>query len=193
MRASNTASRVKFVRSTVDESLFGERTKAREPSRVTAFEPPWIDSGKAQPKTPSKPLLFYCPTSQTRPVSSRSQATPNLRGYKPVKFSPTYVDESLFGDRKTKRSDSPPPSEFDAPWVKESEKRRDRPLLFDCSSRLVFDHSGMDDELDAGSSTSSSRPRSARTPQSFRSSSRTSSRAESEGNMPKSTNKPPWR
>lgn len=187
MRSTN-ASRVKFVRSTVDETLFGERTKAKEPIHVPAFEPPWVDNGKTKPKTPSKPLLFYCPTSSPlRPSSSHSQRTP-LRGYKPVNFSPAYVDESLFGNRRTKGSNSPPPkSDCDPPWVKESEKRRDRPLLFDCNSRLMFDNSC--DELDANSSTSSR----SRTPQSFRSSSRASSRAQSVGNVPKSNSKPPWR
>ncbi|KAL9962859.1 hypothetical protein ACROYT_G032007 [Oculina patagonica] len=191
MRSTN-ASRVKFVRSTVDETLFGERTKAKEPIHVPAFEPPWVDTGKTKPKTPSKPLLFYCPTSSPlRPTSSHSQRT-TLRGYKPVHFSPTYVDDSLFGNRRTKRSDSPPPtSDCDPPWVKESEKKRDRPLLFDCNSRPMFDNSTFADELDANSSSrSSSRTR---TPQSFRSSSRASSRAQSVGNIPKSNSKPPWR
>lgn len=182
MQASN-ASRVKFVRSTVDETLFGERIKARKPVNVAEFEPPWVDRRNSTPKTPSKPLLFYCPTSQTRPPSRTPHSKP-LRGYKPVKFSPTYVDETLFGERKTKRSDSPPPREFQAPWTKESERKRDRPLLFDCNSRLMFDNSC--DELEVSSRSG--------TPQSFRSSSRTSLRAQSVGKRPKSTFKPPpWR
>lgn len=187
MRSTN-ASRVKFVRSTVDETLFGERIKAKEPIRVPVFEPPWVDNGKTKPNSPSKPLLFYCPTSSSlRPTSSHSQRTP-LRGYKPVHFSPTYVDDSLFGYRRTKRSDSPPPtSEFNPPWDKESEKRRDRPLLFDCNSRLVFNNSC--DELDVNSSMSSRTT----TPRSFRTSSRPSSRAKSVGHIPKSNSKPPWR
>lgn len=181
MEASN-ASRMKFVRSTVDETLFGERVKARETVNVPEFEPPWVDRRNFPPKTPSKPLLFYCPTSQTRP-SSRTRSAPT-RGYKPVKFSPTHVDETLFGERRTKRSDSPPSGEFEPPWEKQSEKRRDRPLLFDCNSRLVFDNSS--DELEASSRS--------RTPQSFRSSSRASSRSQSAGKRPNSAYKPPpWR
>ena len=185
---STNASRVKFVRSTVDETLFGERTKAvKEPIRVPEFEPPWVDNGKTKPKIPSKPLLFYCPTSPLRPASSRSQSTP-LRRYKPVQFSPTYVDETLFGSRRTKCSDSPPTTdEFNPPWVKKNEKKQDRPILFDCNSRLVFNSSSCDD-LDASSMSSRST-----TPQSFRSSSRISSRAQSVGDMPKSNSKPPWR
>lgn len=185
MRSTNVG-RVKFVHSTVDETLFGERTKAREPVRVPAFEPPWVEGGKAKTKTPSKPLLFYCPGSSTPPVSSHPRCGP-LRAYKPVQFSPTYVDETLFGKRRTKRSNSPPPSEFNPPWVKESEEKRDRPILFDCNSRLLFDNSC--GEFDATSSTSSR----SRTPRSSRSSSRASSRAHNVGNTPKSASKPPWR
>ena len=136
MRATK-ANRVKFVQSSVDESLFGERvTAVHEPLDVRTFDPPWEDNGKGK-ASPSKPLLFYCPTSPSRPTSSRSQTSQasQLRSYKPVKFSPSYVDHSLFGKRKTKRSDSPPPSEFEPPWVKESEKRPVRPLLFDFNAR----------------------------------------------------------
>lgn len=187
MRASN-ANRVKFVRSTVDETLFGERTVAREQAHVPEFEPPWVDNGKTK-ASPSRPLLFYCPTSPSRPASSRSQASQDsaLRSYKPVKFSPSYVDDTLFGKRKTRRSNSPPPSEFEPPWVKESEKRPVRPLLFDFNSRLVFDTSCTDEN---DSSNMSSR---SKTPQSIRTSSRMSSRAQGVGNLPKSTSKPPWR
>ena len=190
MRATN-ANRMKFVRSTVDETLFGERVRARhEPVDVPSFEPPWADNGKTKASS-SRPLLFYCPTSPSRPTSSRSQSSQvsPLRSYKPVKFSPSYVDDTLFGKRKTKRSESPPPSEFEPPWVKESEKRPVRPLLFDFNSRLVFDNSC--DENDVSSQAVSSR---ARTPQSAtRSSSRMSSRTQCAGNLPKSTSKPPWR
>lgn len=188
MRPSS-ANRVKFVRSTVDETLFGERIKAREPVHVPEFEPPWADSDKTK-TSPSRPLLFYCPTSPSRPTSSRSQASQvsPLPSYKPVKFSHSYVDDTLFGKRRTKRSDSPPPSEFEPPWVKESEKRSVRPLLFDFNSRRMFDNSCDDDSSD--SRTVSSR---SRTLQSSRASSRMRSRAQSVGNLPKSTSKPPWR
>lgn len=186
MEASN-GSRMKFVRPIVDETLFGERVKTRETVNVPDFEPPWVDRKNSPTKTPSQPLLFYCPTAQSRPHSRSSLSTP-VRGYKPVKFSPTHVDETLFGERRTKRSDSPPPSEFDAPWEKQNEQKRDRPLLFDCNSRLTFDNAG--DELETTSRS--------RTPQSFRSSSRTnsrtSSRAQTVGKRPKSAYKPPpWR
>lgn len=184
MRSTNVG-RMKFVHSTVDESLFGERTKAREPVRVPAFEPPWVEGGKLKTKTPSKPLLFYCPGSSTPPASSHSQRSSPVRAYKPVQFSPVYVDESLFGNRRTKRSNLPPPNEFNPPWVKESEEKRDRPILFDCNSRLMFDNS-----CDATSRPMSSR---SRIPRSSRSSSRTSSRTQSIGHIPKSANKPPWR
>lgn len=187
MEASN-AGRMKFVRSTVDETLFGERVKARETVSVPEFEPPWVDCRNFPLKTPSKPLLFYCPTSQTRPSPRTTTRRVPTRGYKQVKFSPTHVDETLFGERRTKRSDSPPSSEFEPPWEKQSEKKRDRPLLFDSNSRLVFNNSS--DELEASSGS--------RTPQSFRSSSRVSSRASSRtqsvGQRPNSTFKPPpWR
>ena len=183
---SSSANRVKFVRSTVDETLFGERTKSREPVHVSEFEPPWADSGKNKASS-SKPLLFYCPTSPSRPSSSRSQVgqVSPLRAYKPVKFSPSYVDDTLFGKKKTKRSNSPPPREFEPPWVKESEKKPVRPLLFDFNSRLVFD-----DSCDENDSNSTSR---CITPQSARSSSRISSRNQSVGNLPKPSSKPPWR
>lgn len=188
MRSSNVG-RIKFVNSTVDETLFGELTKAREPVRVPAFEPPWAEGGKAKTKTQSKPLLFYCPGSSTPPASSHSQrsSTSPVRAYKPVQFSPAYVDESLFGNRKTKRSNSPSPSEFNPPWVKESEEKRDRPILFDCYSRLLFDNSC---EFDASRRPMSSR---SRTPRSSHSSSLATSRAQSIAHVPKSANKPPWR
>ena len=183
MRSTNVG-RIKFVHSTVDETLFGELTKAREPLRVPTFEPPWVD-GKAKTKTSSKPLLFYCPGSS--PASSHSQRNSAVRAYKPVQFSPAYVDESLFGKRRTKRSNSPPPSEFNPPWVKESEEKRNRPILFDCNSRLSFDNSC---EFNASRRPMSSR---SRTPRSSRSSSRATSRAQSIEHLPKPANKPPWR
>lgn len=190
MRATK-ANRVKFVQSSVDESLFGERvTAVHEPLDVRTFDPPWEDNGKAK-ASPSKPLLFYCPTSPSRPTSSRSQTSQasQLRSYKPVKFSPSYVDHSLFGKRKTKRSDSPPPSEFEPPWVKESEKRPVRPLLFDFNSRLVFDNSDVNNANSLAASARSKTPQS-----SSRSSSRRSSRTQSAGHLEKIINsKPPWR
>lgn len=190
MRATK-ANRVKFVQSSVDESLFGERvTVVHEPLDVRTFDPPWEDNGKAK-ASPSKPLLFYCPTSPSRPTSSRSQTSQasQLRSYKPVKFSPSYVDHSLFGKRKTKRSDSPPPSEFEPPWVKESEKRPVRPLLFDFNSRLVFDNSDVNNANTPAASARSKTPQS-----SSRSSSRRSSRTQSAGHLEKIINsKPPWR
>ena len=188
MRSTNVG-RTKFVQSTVDETLFGEFTKTREPVRVPAFEPPWVEGGKAKTKTPSKPLLFYCPGSS--PASSHSQRSSPLRAYKPVQFSPAYVDESLFGKRRTKRSNSPPPSEFNPPWVKESEEKRERPILFDCNARLSFDNSC---EFDASRRPMSSRSRTPRSTSS-RSSSRATSRAQSIEleHLPKSANKPPWR
>ena len=178
---------MKFVHSTVDETLFGERTKAREPVHVPEFEPPWVEGVKTKTKIPSNPLLFYCPGSSTPPASSHSQRSSPVRAYKPVQFSPAYVDESLFGNRRTKRSNSPPLSEFNPPWVKESEDIRGTPILFDCNSRLVFDNSC---EFDATSRPMSSR---SRTPRSSRSSSRANSRAQSIGQMPQSADKPPWR
>lgn len=183
MRSTNVG-RMKFVHSTVDETLFGERTKAREPALIASFEPPWVDQGgEAKAKMPSKPLLFYCPT----PPASHSQRCSLVRSYKPVQFSPAYVDESLFGNRRTKRSNSPPPSEFNPPWVKKNEEKRDRPILFDCNSRLMIDNSFGD--FDTTSSPTSSR---SRTPRSTRSS-RASSRAQSIEHAPISANKPPWR
>lgn len=183
MRSTNVR-RMKFVHSTVDETLFGERIKAREPARIASFEPPWVDQGgEAKAKMPSKPLLFYCPTSP----ASHSQRCSLVRSYKPVQFSPAYVDESLFGNRRTKRSNSPPPSEFNPPWVKKNEEKRDRPILFDCNSRLMIDNSF--GEFDTTSSPTSSR---SRTPRSTRSS-RASSRAQSIEHAPISANKPPWR
>lgn len=186
MRSTN-AGKIKFVNSTVDETLFGELTKAREPVRVPAFEPPWVEGGKAKTKTQSKPLLFYCPGSSTPSASSHSHRSNPVRAYKPVQFSPAYVDESLFGNRRTKRSNSPPPNEFNPPWVKESEEKRDRPILFDCNSRLLFDNLC---EFDASRRPTSSR---SRTPRSSHSSSRATSRAHSIEHIPISANKPPWR
>ena len=62
MRATK-ANRVKLVQSSVDESLFGERvTAVREPLDVRTFDSSWEDNGKAK-ASPSKPLLFYCPTN----------------------------------------------------------------------------------------------------------------------------------
>lgn len=100
----------KFVPSSVDESLFGELKKTREPDPIPNFEPPWVDTGKNKLKSPPKPLLFYCPTTSSpfssrpssassRPSSRTSSRTPD-RKYKPVKFSPTVVDNTLFGEKK---------------------------------------------------------------------------------------------
>lgn len=150
--------RTKFKPSEFDETLFGERKKSREPDHVAKFEPPWVDNGKTRLKPAPKPLLFYCPTTPSR--SSSRLATSSLsassdRRYKPVKFSPTYVDESLFGNNKPTQPD------FDPPWVKKSEKKFVRPILFDYSGTLVFDLS--DDErcssrLRSTSSLGSERP-----------------------------------
>lgn len=97
----------KFVPSSVDESLFGELKKTREPDPVPEFEPPWVDTGKSKLKSPPKPLLFYCPsassTLSSRPLSassSRASSRTPDRKYKPVKFSPTVVDNTLFGEKK---------------------------------------------------------------------------------------------
>ena len=60
--------------------------------------------------------------------------------------------------RKTKRSDSPPPSEFEPPWVKESEKRPVRPLLFDFKARLVFDNSDVNNANTPAASARSKTP-----------------------------------
>lgn len=181
--------KIKFVGSTVDETLFGERTKSREPFRVPEFEPPWIDNGKNKSSS-SKPLLFYCPTSSDRPSSCRSQAkkgSPLLSANKPVKFAPSYADDTLFGKRRTKRSDSPPPSDFEPPWVKQSKGKSVRPLLFDCNPRLVFDNSFDESAFNSTVVPSSS------TRQSSRCSSGTTSRARSVGNLSKPGYKPPWR
>lgn len=185
MRAT-LGSRVKFVDSTVDETLFGERTKAREPIHVPEFEPPWVDNGKTQ-VSPSKPLLFYCPTSSSN--SSRSQArkeSPSRSGYKPVKFSPSYTDDTLFGNRRTKRSNSPPPKDFRPPWVKEGEKKSLRPLLFDGKARHVFDNST--EKIDTHRTIATPQPGSK--PRGSRSASR---RRPSTGNPSKPSDKPPWR
>lgn len=184
MRAT-LGSRVKFVDSTVDETLFGERTKAREPIHVPEFEPPWVDNGKTQ-VSPSKPLLFYCPTSSSN--SSRSQArkdSPSRSGYKPVKFSPSYTDDTLFGNRRTKRSNSPPPKDFRPPWVKEGEKKSLRPLLFDGKARHVFDNSTEKNDTHRTIATPQpgSKPRG----------SRSTPRRPSTGNPSKPSDKPPWR
>lgn len=135
----------KFVPSSCDDTLFGQRRISREIDQVPEWEPPWVDNGKTKLKSPPKPLLFYCPTAANSTSSSRSSSrmrsscsTPESRKFKQVKFSPTYVDNSLFGMRRTKRSNSPPPKEFDAPWAKEEKK--DKPLLFEYSAtNLVFD------------------------------------------------------
>lgn len=94
--------RTKFTPSSVDETLFGERRTTLEPDPVPEFEPPWVDNGKTKLKPQPKPLLFYCPTSPSRPSSQASVRTPEKR-YKPVKFSPTYVDDTLFGKNDEER------------------------------------------------------------------------------------------
>ena len=133
-----------FVPSRCDDTLFGERRISREPDPVPEWEPPWVDNGKTKLKSPPKPLLFYCPTAASSTSSSRPSSrakttcsTPDSRKFKPVKFSPSYVDDSLFGTRRAKRSNSPPPKEFNAPW--EKEEKRDRPLLFEyTTTHLTF-------------------------------------------------------
>ena len=135
-------SRSKFKQSECDEGLFGERKKSREPDPVPQFEPPWVDNGKTPLKKAPRPLLFYCPTTPVRSTSQRNTSSPSWpkkRGFKPVTFSPSYVDESLFGRK-------PVEPEFDPPWVKESEKKRDRPILFDYSGALAFNAIAMNGE-----------------------------------------------
>jgi hypothetical protein len=99
--------RTKFVPPSVDETLFGDLKKTREPDPVAEFEPPWIDNGKTKVKSPPKPLLFYCPNTSSPLNSSPSSATSRAssvasrtpdRKYKPVKFYPTVIDNTLFGD-----------------------------------------------------------------------------------------------
>ncbi|XP_031556554.1 RBPJ-interacting and tubulin-associated protein 1-like [Actinia tenebrosa] len=104
--------RTKFTPSSVDESLFGELRKTREPDPIPEFEPPWVDTGKTKLKSPPKPLLFYCPTTSSpfssrpsssassRPSSRCTSSRSSDRKYKPVKFSPTVVDNTLFGEKK---------------------------------------------------------------------------------------------
>ena len=176
------SSGVKFVPSMVDDTLFGEPRKARKPVAVPDFEPPWAESGSTKPN----PLLFYCPTTPSRPSSFSSRTSSASRGPQPKRFSPSYVDDSLFGKRRTKLSDSPPSSEFDPPWVKESDKKKVRPILFDCSSRIVFDN------------TFGTENRSSRTSETPRSSSQLRKGTQRFGSTPRvksclDSRKPPWR
>ncbi|EDO45533.1 predicted protein [Nematostella vectensis] len=173
-------SRARFTPSNVDESLFGDLKKTRDPDPVTEFDPPWVDNGKAKTKSPPKPLLFYTPN---RPSSSRSSSRANSssrstpqRKYKPVKFTPSYVDENLFGDRNARRSNSPPPREFDPPWAKEEDNGRNNPILFDYSRKnLVFDDREVLTNRSGVSTPGSGRLRPGST------------------TREKSTSKPPWR
>ena len=132
----------KFKPSFVEKGLFGKRKITREVEEpLNSFDPPWI-SGKDGKKQLIKPLLFYCPTlatseqlflakaEKTEIAISTAKSRPPLARNKQrrMKFTPSYVDESLF---KSKRQNDRPPN-FEPSWVVETDKRQ-KYILWDYS------------------------------------------------------------
>ena len=136
----------KFHPSFVDESLFGTRRATREREEpCKEFDPPWVNK-KVSKKRAERPLLFYCPQSTSLATAESSKQQPlatavkvqtpesksrasTARARTPrMKFSPTYVDESLF--KSTHEKDAP--VDFDPPWV-QTPSKGSRPVLFDYS------------------------------------------------------------
>ena len=109
----------KFGPSFVDESLFGSRRTTRdEEEPCIEFDPPWI-TGKESKIKRNNPLLFYCPSLATSSSTgsltdpnkdeispstpkTRSKSSIAKRKNQRIKFSPSYVDESLFKSYKYK-------------------------------------------------------------------------------------------
>lgn len=128
----------KFSPCFVDESLFGTRRVTRECEEPCKdFDPPWVE--ETDGKKRNKPLLFYCPSSvaTTNSMPQTSLGTPKSNSRLPsarnkkqhIKFSPSYVDESLF---KTQKQNGLRPPKFEPPWVVKDDKSP-RPILWDYS------------------------------------------------------------
>ena len=138
----------KFTSSFVDESLFGARKTTTEPEvKPYEFDPPWISEEDRNIKR-NKPLLFYCPSIATSNSSAKkSSTTANEReilitslksksrpssarnNKQRMRFSASYVDESLF---KSTRQNNETPLNFEPPWVTNQDKKP-KPILWDYS------------------------------------------------------------
>ena len=119
--------------SSVDELLFSSHHPTRN-SEEMSFKAPW-DSVKERTnksdKTRAKPLLWapseraaFSSRSQILKSSNRNSLTHDFekhQKYKPLKHTPTYVDESLFGPKLEEPS-------FRAPWAEKV--KRPKPFLF---------------------------------------------------------------
>ena len=119
-------------KSSVDELLFSSHHPRN--SEEISFKSPW-DSAKEKTNKSDKPRgkpLLWTPTERTS-FSARSQIlkTSNRNAltrdferhqkYKPLKHTPTYVDETLFGPKLEEPS-------FRAPWAEKV--KRPKPFLF---------------------------------------------------------------
>ena len=137
----------KFTSSFVDESLFGARKTTIEPEvKPYEFDPPWISEEDRKIKR-NKPLLFYCPSIATSNSSAKSSTTANQgeilitspksksrpssarHNKQRMRFSASYVDESLF---KSTRQNNETPLNFEPPWVTNQDKKP-KPILWDYS------------------------------------------------------------
>lgn len=119
-------------KSSVDELLFSSH-HPRHTEEVT-FNPPWDDQ-KNKPikleKPRIKPLLWapderscFSGRSHILKTSNRNSVTHDIdkhQKYKPLKHTPTFVDESLFGPKLEEPS-------FRAPWAEKVKKPK--PFLF---------------------------------------------------------------
>ena len=147
MSVPQSRSFTKFRPSSVEESLFGTRRVIREKEEpCREFNPPWVKEKDGGQRT-ARPLLFYCPSAVASNIEFQSRESKQLersntprqnQGRSPAKkknlrpkFSPSFVDESLF---KSPRDNSmgDKTTDFDPPWVEHSEKSP-RPILFDYS------------------------------------------------------------
>lgn len=138
----------KFRPSSVEESLFGARRVTREKEESCGeFDPPWVKEKDSGGQRTARPLLFYCPSAVTSniepqsreskqpersntPRQSQTSSRDKKKNLRP-KFSPSFVDESLFRSPRDNSMDDKP-THFDPPWVEQREKSP-RPILFDYS------------------------------------------------------------
>ncbi|XP_005108240.1 RBPJ-interacting and tubulin-associated protein 1 [Aplysia californica] len=154
-------------KSAVDESLFGSYHHTKLSEEIN-FKAPWEEPKPPPPKNtfgvtktvkvPQKkkmgPPLLWCPTPGTQTYtreSKKGNSSLDCSGYmwstrdqyRHLKHTPTYVDESLFGNGLEEPS-------FEAPWNerKKGEKKKQRPYLWDPSGEAEINgHNGIEISL----------------------------------------------
>lgn len=117
-RSNNSGYRKVSASSNVDETLFGSHNyKTHNPE--SSFKYPWVTTPK-EDKKKGPPLLWSPSPGDVQRYEKKSQGMISLRNsstsqstkskHRLTKHTPTFVDESLFGDKL------PDPS-FESPWA----------------------------------------------------------------------------